>query len=243
MSRVSIPQPPVFLGQDTQQTATQLYSYLFQLSEQLNVVLNTLSEDQFTDSARKALASGTNVGVEQTEREMRDQYARLRSLIISTANTIESEMETMRVELEGTYVAQSDFGTYTEQTNATIEANAANITQNYNAIMTMMSDMAGFEDYVTMTEAYIKTGLLDNTVTPPVYGVEIGQRNNDEAPNMVRITADRIGFYQNGYEACYIANGRWGAPGIDVDSDIKFNSTWETGVDASGRFYVRYIGG
>lgn len=243
MSRVSIPQPPVFLGQDTQQTATQLYSYLFQLSEQLNVVLNSLSEDQFTESARKALVNGENAGIEKTEREIRDQYARLRSLIIATANTIESEMETMQVELEGKYVAQSDFGTYTELTNATIEANAASITQNYNAIMSIQSDMAGFEDYINLTEAYIKTGLLDNTVTPPVYGVEIGQRNNDEAPNMVRITADRIGFYQNGYEACYIANGRWGAPGIDVDEDINFKGKWVSGVDSSDRFYLRYIGG
>lgn len=238
---INVMQPPVLTGQTYEQAASQLYSYLFQLSERLNVVLNDLSEDQFTESVKRAMNAS---GGAATEREIRDSYSQLRSLIITTANSIEVEMDTLERSLDGRFVAQSDFGTYTEETNNKITENANNITRYYTLTQTLASNVAGIDSYVQQTEAYIKTGLLDNTGPDPVFGVEIGQRNSsDEAPNMVRITPSRIGFYQNGNEACYIANGRWGAPGIDVDDDITIAETWKTGVDNSGKFYIRYIGG
>ena len=241
MGNINVIQPPVLVGQNFEQASAQLYSYLFRVSEQLNIVLNDLSEDQFTENVRKSLALS---GQTTTDKEIRDTYSQLRSLIITTADVIEQEMSVLEVSLEGKYVAQSDFGTYAEETNATLTANADGITQNYNRITSIVSEIEGFENYVEETEAYIKTGLLDGEVSPPIYGVEIGQRNaSDEAPNMVRITSTRIGFYQNGSEACYISNGRWGAPGIDVDENIVFNSVWEAGVDANNAFYLRYIGG
>jgi len=234
MSRISIPQPP------TSPEGGQILSYLYQLAELLNVALNNLTEDQFSEAAIQSLTRTGNT----TQREARDAYAQLRSLILTTADAIRTEMETLETSLHGIYVAQSDFGTYSEETNSLISANAEAITQQYNRITTIVSEIEGFDNYIQETEAYIKSGLLDDTVTPPVYGVEIGQRNDqDEAPNMVRITASRIGFYQNGQEACYISNGRWGAPGIDVGNDITIRQAWEVGVDAQEYFYIRYVGG
>lgn len=238
---INVMQPPVLAGQTFEQAASQLYSYLFQLSERLNVVLNDLSEDQFTESVKRAMNAA---GGAATEREIRDSYSQLRSLIVTTANSIEAEMDTLERSLDGRFVAQSDFGTYTEETNNKIIENANNITQYYTLTQTLVSNIADIDSYVQQTEAYIKTGLLDNTGPDPVYGVEIGQRNSsDEAPDMVRITASRIGFYQHGNEACYISNGRWGAPGIDVGENIVFNNLWDQGTDSTGAFYLRYIGG
>ncbi len=58
-------------------------------------------------------------------------YAALKSLIIKTADFAAANSEVWSAKLAGNYVAASDFGTYLEKTQLTIEGNSVGIKQLY----------------------------------------------------------------------------------------------------------------
>ena len=127
--------PPAPQG-SVQQQLTAQYAYLFQMAQQLNLALDGLAGGGVPSAAGGAGGGGAASG---DQPEMEQQYRTLKSLILRTARQIRSEMDKVRLELQGEYVAVSDFGTYLEQLNSTIEADAAAITQYYK----FFSDLQG----------------------------------------------------------------------------------------------------
>ena len=174
---------------------SQIKSYLFQLVEQLNHEVPTeihgVVEDIRTESNKP-----------MTDKEKVDTFNELKALIIKSADIVSAYEDTMRKDFNGEYVAQSDYGTFVRNTNASIEANSTGIEQNYQHIQTITADVTILKE----TEAYIKTGLLTETPSP-VYGVEVGQTDNGNFKRSARFTADRLSFY-DGYdvEVAYISN-------------------------------------
>ena len=101
----------------------QLRSYLFRMSEQLNLALENVNGTAlYTQNASQTGGSGSSDGKDVSSGAI--SYDELRSLIIKTANEIHVEMDTIVTELEGKYVAVSDFGVYKEETDRRIEENA-----------------------------------------------------------------------------------------------------------------------
>lgn len=93
------------------------------MSEQLNLALENVNGTAlYTQNASQTGGSGSSDGKDVSSGAI--SYDELRSLIIKTANEIHVEMDTIVTELEGKYVAVSDFGVYKEETDRRIEENA-----------------------------------------------------------------------------------------------------------------------
>ena len=131
--------PDKFEGNTPQEVATKVHSYLWRMVEQLNLAAEQVDKTilyQAQQTSEKLSA--------ETTQSILDGAATLKSLIIKNADIIREEMETMRIDFEGTYLAISEFGTYAERTEAAIEANSQGITQNFNYVSTIDTNLTTF---------------------------------------------------------------------------------------------------
>ncbi len=204
MGMIRIELPPTLNGSSEQQLG-QIKNYLFRVAQVLNASLNHLSAENFSGNTAASLSAG---GVSaETKREIQDQYTSLKNLIQKTADEVTSAMESMKLQFDGLYVAKSEFGEFQQATSQTIEANAEAIQQNftyYTELRDTTVTETEFQTYKTALEAYIRSGLLDDSGQTPVYGVEIGELG--ENPIKVRITSEKISFYHYSNEVAYISN-------------------------------------
>lgn len=207
--------PPYPTGSLQQQLMRQ-YSYLFQMSQQLNMALSQLDQANKNDSHDAERRQATN------KAEMQQQYQTLKSMIVKTADYVEQSMEQISAQLSGEYVAVSDFGSYMEKLNAYIEANPEAITQYYSFASDLQADMnkvdAAFSDYKTNTEGYIRTGIVYYDGNMPVYGVAVGQNLTatevdgekvvDQNNFRATFTAKKLSFWQDSTEIAYVSNNQ-----------------------------------
>lgn len=193
---------------DAQTQMAQMRSYLYQMVEQLNFVLNSISGGS-TDVQTAAETQGAAKG---TAQEAYENFNEIKSLIIKSADIVSAYYEQMQTRLSGDYVAQSVFGTYRNETQNTINANSEGITQLFENQQEIESGVSEISDSVRNVLANIKTGLLyTDGQGNPVYGVEVGQRNIEEGVETfhkyARFTSNRLSFYdQNDTEVAYISD-------------------------------------
>lgn len=183
----------------------QLHSYLFQMAEQLNWALNTIETPNDTSSAIKFEQGG-----EISQREAEDTFNSIKALIIKSADIVQAYEETIMKDFNGTYFADSDFGTYIEQTNRAVEENSKGVTDVYTNVQTITDKVDGLEEDTRTTNAYIRRGLLGYDESgKAIYGVEVGETNEDGAfLKYARFKSDRLSFFDaNGYEVAYIGSG------------------------------------
>lgn len=207
---------PNITAKDEAGQLLQVRSYLHQLAEQLNWAMKTIepgnSDSVMVTKGKPAAEKDDPVGT----------FNSIKALIIKSADIVNAYSEEISKKLKGMYVAQSDFGTYSEQTTSDIIANSKSITQAYENIQTLTSDVAGISKKM-ITNAHIKSGLLyyagedgkehSNEIPNgvPVYGLEVGQRvvaDGIETFNKyARFTANRLSFFdQNDKEVAYISD-------------------------------------
>lgn len=185
----------------------QMHSYLFQVTEQLNWALSTLES-----------SSGGNVSpaikMEQSDdiskKDAVDTFNSIKALIIKSADIVKEYEETIFTDFNGKYFAESDFGTYLENTNRSIEDNSKFTNDVFTNVQTISGKVDGIEDDVKTTNAYIKRGLLGyDEKGNAIYGVEVGETNEEGAfLKYARFKSDRLSFYDaNGTEVAYIGAG------------------------------------
>lgn len=193
----------------------QLKNYLYQLVDQLN--------NAPTDAG--ALYTPSQAGVAISQENRAENFAALKGLIIKSADIVSAYTDKIGKNLSGTYVAQSEFGAFSRQTQASLDANATAIDQCYTHIEELVTDL---EHQRQETRGYIRTGLLyyagaDDTLPEgtPVYGVEVGQQNEGDFRRFGRFTAYGLTFYdENGDPAAQITQGRLKIPHAVVQ--LKF---------------------
>lgn len=184
----------------------QVRSYLYQLVDQLNFALNL---DASSASAQQQIIRSGGQAVEEKE-DSQATFNSIKSLIISSADVVNAYYDKIVKRLEGVYVAESDFGTYAQQTSQTIEATSQSVESLYTNIQQILTDIENVDSYLIDVKATIKAGELytedDGT---PVYGIEIGQINtvNGEVKQrFARFTSSKLSFYdQNGTEVAWIS--------------------------------------
>lgn len=139
---MTLPMPP-------QNMPAEVYAYLFQMVQLLNMASDSISAGTVVQAGSSGgtsgMASGNSANADVTA------YNELRSLIIKTADTVHKEMDQLSTELKGSYVAQSDFGTYVEQLNAYIEANPDSISQYYSFASVLDSSIKSVDEKLTLT--------------------------------------------------------------------------------------------
>lgn len=212
---------------------TQVYSYLYRMSEELEGALNNITSSDIKDLETKvesAISKGTG-GATGTS-ELITKTSELKSLIIMTADTVNAKMDEIRQTLEGEYVASSDFGTFSQKYFRDITQNAYG---DQNIYQYMTDVQAGNDQYITDTKAKIFTGLLYTTSEivdgvqrdVPHFGVGIAEQiytkdityspdgvntvtetgiDPDQTTTISYFTSDRLQFYIGGNEVAYITN-------------------------------------
>lgn len=238
---IRVETPPTLKG-GTEQQLTQLTSYLFRLSELLNIALNDISSVQANSSDMASDVDKGGAGNDgSTSRG--EAYEELRSLIINTADVVNASMKSLRTELESQYAAMSsEWGNYQENMTNTITATANGILQEYGydaAIETLQEQAAGFSEYRINTEGYIRSGFIDydeNNV--PIVGIAIGNNLStttvvidgqeyeqvDSTQSCAFYTSDRVSFRINGKEAAYVSNGRLYITDATITGTLTFGN-------------------
>ena len=237
---------------DPPSSAQDLHSYLYQLSEKLNMAL--MQTEQMIDSTSKkqAEASGTKVSKEQSQR-VTQTYQELKALIIKTADTVNSTMQTKIEELSGVYVAQGDFGDYKLTVEQMISSSASELRKDFELIEKTVGDLGEYQNALSGT---IRQGVIEyNGAMRP--GIAIGQgltshkeiRDGveveviDKNQYMAFYMADRLSFWANGVELASFSGSVLTVNSIAVEDRITFNDQWEISRVSGKGFTIKWIGG
>ena len=199
----------------------QVQSYMYQLVEQLNWALNTIET--------VGTGNGTalpNVRVHQSEalspEEAQDTFNSIKALIIKSADIVKAYEETIRTNFKGEYFADSDFGTFVQTTSRYVEENSRGVTEAYESIETIDTDVFDLKEYVKTTNGYIQRGILsDGSI-----GIEVGETTeNGSFKKYARFKSDRLSFYDAyDYEVAYIGAGCLNIEGKSVfRGEVQFS--------------------
>ena len=235
--------PPIIAGTSTEEKLQSIQSWLFQFSGQLQYTLNNLDTSNFSE---KGIAEVANVSSNNSyQEEAQDEFKSLRALIVKTADTIQASYEELSASLSSDYVAASEFGTYTKNALNEITANADGITQNFTSFEELVAGVnnvsTSFETYVKETNAYIKTGYIEQL---DAYGVAIGEERTDRDQDgneivafnqFATLTTDELAFWTNGVKLGYFKGDA-----LFVNGSIRIGA-WN--IDPSDGFSIKYVEG
>ena len=219
-------------------------SYLHQLVEQLNYAMKTVESGSSSAASYQNKATPAAAG---EDAKAQSTFNSIKSLIIKSADIVNAYYETINARLKGIYVAESDFGTYIEETEAKIDGNSEAITQHYNDIQQILSDIEGFENSLIKVNAHIKTGrLYYDESGAPVYGLEIGQRTEMDGvetfDKYARFTSNKLSFYDsNDNEVAYISDKKLYITHVEITGSFSFGGFVDK-VTAGG-VITRWVGG
>lgn len=235
---------PNITAQDYQGKLMQVQSYLYQLVQELNYALASVNSDE-TGAAGNTAPSQSG---QSTEQEAAQSFNSIKALIIKSADIVNAYYEEISRRLEGQYVAQSDFGSYTQATDQRITENSTGIEQLFSNVQEILSDVDTIGNQLIDVTANLKTGLLyydEDGI--PVYGLEIGQRTEVDGAEVfnkyARFTSDRLSFYdQNDNEVAYISDRKL------YITDVHVTGSMQTGgfidiVLPDGGIITKWIGG
>ena len=242
---MNIPLPQQLSGSEREQLEG-MKTYLYQLAQNLQFALGAVEKQIITvqDTAANAERTLRSVSESQTPKA---QFSGLKALIIKSADIVNAYYEEINRRLSGLYVAQSDFGTYRQETQQEITENAQGITRAFSDMQAIGDTLAQVQAAVTQVNAWIKTGKLgedENSV--PIYGVEIGQQTEEDGlvvfRKFARLLSDRLSFFdQNGVEVSFIGDETMHITRAEISSLTAGNASaeqfrmgeylWFTGAD------------
>ena len=235
---------PNITGLSEKEQLSQIKSYLYQLTGQLQWALSNLESttQSVVTNSQKTGSNSLETGDAETT------FNSVKALIMKSAEIVEAYYEEMSKSFSGEYVAQSDFGTYKETTNQTIIENSTGIEQLLTNVQKLESDVASL-DLEIISDAYIKTGFLgnDEVTGAAIYGLEIRQKDSfsdgREYGRLARFTADRLSFYdQNDSEVAYISNYKLYISNVEITNSYKIGGFTDM-VDSRGDVVTRWVGG
>lgn len=228
----------------------QVRSYLYQIVDELNIALASV-ETQTQET--KAMVTSATSG-KTTEETAQSSFNSIKSLIIKSADVVNAYYDVINKRLEGSYVAQSAFGTYSEETAQTIKANSSDVEQLFENIQKITTDVST----LIKATANIKSGLLyyndpddeDNYISEietgaPVFGLEIGEVVSDgetETFNQfARFVANRLAFYDsNGNRVSWISDKKLHIKNAEITASFIRGGLVDT-VLSDGSVVTRYI--
>ncbi len=192
--------PPEQSGGTPAEQLRALQSYLCNLTAQLQYAFDTLEGREGTEKI---------VYAAPTAAQRQQEVSRLRSLILKSAQVTAVLEQRVEQRLEGKYVAESQFGTFRQETGQAIAANSRAIEQQFTNVQQLDSAVEQLRSSVREVSATIRSGELADGV----YGVEIGQQEGEDGVirfrRYARLTAQKLSFYDsNDVEVAYISDRR-----------------------------------
>lgn len=200
----------------------QMQSYLYQLVQDLNWVLAG------SGSGSAATTSNTPTAEKpgSTKSDPVSTFNSVKSLIIKSADIVDAYYDSISRRLEGVYVAQSDFGTFRQETSQDITQNSTSISQLYENIQQIADAVELLDNSIIQTNARINSGLLyyDDSGAP-VYGLEIGQRTYKDGVEVfnkyAQFTSDKLAFFdKNENEVAYISDRKLYITDVEITGSL-----------------------
>lgn len=247
---------PNITGGSAEAQLAQLKSYLYQMVGELNYALTTVE----SAAAAKDVSNATTAAGQEKEDPL-STFNSIKAMIIKSADIVTAYYDEIKKRLAGVYVAEASFpdgiAAYIQTTSNNVIANSEHISQMYENIQTILSDIESLQDDQINVRAHIKTGLLyyvgeDGTESDsemdagtPVYGLEVGQIVTDENGKELfnkfsRFTADRLSFYdQNGSEVAYISDYKLHITSAEVTGSLKLGGFT---IETARGFTLRWVG-
>lgn len=224
MAKVFFDTPRTLTG-STDQRLQALYSDLYAMSEKLNQALMDISIDQMTAEAQTTIRTAAEAQKSNTA-----EVESLKSVIIKSAEIVQSSMDEIRTELQSQYTAISEqFGEYQQTIDTQISATAQGILQDYHIEERIQAVETETGEFINGINAYIYSGILDPNDQTKV-GIAIGYNvtNSDgtlnQANKMATFTADRLSFWVNQVEAAYFSNSVFHIANGEVTDTMRMGS-------------------
>lgn len=226
-----------------QASLRQVHSYLYQTVQQLNWAMKHLEGSRDTGEVSVQVPAGrgsTPATVSGTDAKQ------LRDLIVKSAEVADAMYMSLGNRMQGRFVAQSEFGTFTRETELKLEASDRSIEQNYSDIQQISGTLDLMREGIAQTNAYIRTGLVDTDGEGlPVYGLEIGQANlvngQEVFSKYARFSSSRLSFYdQNDTEVAYISDYRLYITNVQITGTLTVG---EYEIDTTDGLAFRWTGG
>lgn len=241
---------PNITGATEREQLLQLKSYLYQLTEQLQWAFNNISTTGEQGSSTVVI-NQTIKGATNTSDRENPTFNELRSLIVKTADVVDAYYEEITSKLVSEYVAQSDFGTYTERTEKLERETAAFTEETYTKFATIEGEI---EDY-RVTQGYIKTGIIVDSLTTEeaerygknegdaLIGVEVGDTSDGGFKKYARFAPNRLSFYnQGGYELAYVSSEKLYIRNAEIEESFQEGGFVDY-IDADGGIVTKWVGG
>ena len=233
---------PNITGRTEAEQLMQVKSYLHQLVEQLNWALSTIESGNSNTAVKQSASKGS-----VTKEDLATSFNELKSLIVKSAHTVSAYSEAAEERYDSLYVAQSDFGNYTEEASQQIKKNSTSIENFFENMQEILTDIETLEHSLIEVSANIKSGLLyydGNGV--PVYGLEIGQKTKLDGVEVfdkfARFTSDRLSFYdQNDNEVAYISDRKIYITHVEVNGTFRMGGFIDT-VQSDGSIVTKWVG-
>ena len=192
----------------TEERVKGLYSYLYQLAEQLNIALAE-AEKSGAGTLKSALSGGSTQAGGKAPESTASAYQQLRTLITKTATEVTGNIQRLVREITQDYVAQSEYGTYSEYLNAKITGGADGVLVEWDAENGITANVGEFAKYIANSDVYMRAGIVkyndDGTVEAGVViGKELTKVTIDgkeiiTSQNVYSLlTADTLSFWQDG---------------------------------------------
>ena len=218
---------PNITAPDTAGKLNQLQRYLYALVEQLNWELGTAS----APATPQTIAAPTPAPAET--------FSSIKSLIIKSADIVQAYGDKITQTLEGKYVAQSEFGTFTEETAQVLEQTSKEVEQLFSNLQRIESTLIG-------VNAYLRSGLLYyDAGGVPVYGLEVGQQTQVDGQTVfnkyARFTAGKLSFYDaNDNEVAYISDYKLHITNVEVGGTLR-QGHFQDSTQADGSIVTKFF--
>lgn len=227
-------QKPNITAANDHERLHQIQSYLYRMAGQLQWAFDSLE----IGSAAGQNQSSVVTGGKKTENSA-ETFSQLKNLIIKSADIVNAYYQQISKRLEGVYVAQSDFGTYKQETELEIQANSESINQLFSNTETLSDTVDELYNSTLETNAYIRTGkLYEDANGTSIYGLEIGQTTQLAGQTVfdkfARFTADRLSFFDsNDVEIAYISDYRLHITNASISGTLTLMDQFEISCDSA----------
>lgn len=238
---------PSITGGTEREQLSQIRSYLYQIIPQLEWALNQID----TSAASNYVASKQTpkVATHQTSSiDAEVAFDALKPLIIKSADIVQAYYEEINTRLKGLYVAESDFGTFVEETEQSLSQSSTDIEQTFVNLQKITTDIENLNFTLAEVNAHIKSGLLYyNEDGIPVYGLEVGQKNMVDGKEVfnrfARFTSNRLSFYdQNDTEVAYISDYKLYIRNVKIKDGFQEGGYMDF-IDSNGGIVTKWVGG
>ena len=236
---------PQINGASEKEQLSQVKSYLYQLASQLQWALKNVDTSTVVVASTIPKSLSSSSSSEATPKDAQATFNSIKGLIMKSAEIVDAYYEEMSNKFSGSYVAQSDFGTYVEETEQEITQNSTGIEQAFTNIQKIFTDLENLSFTLAEVHAHINSGILyyDNEGLP-VYGLEIGQKNyidGEEVFNKyARFTSNKLSFYdKNDIEVAYISDYKLYITHAEVTGSIKLGGFQ---IDTTNGLALKWVG-